>query len=92
MKSSERWSSEDVEFNENDFGDKDEMMTTTTKSQDQTTEDLKEETVEFEEEKVGEEVTTEPRTSGRTRKAPVRYGYDEYAETAIPVYPPRHIV
>ncbi|CAB3981610.1 Hypothetical predicted protein, partial [Paramuricea clavata] len=51
----------DVEFNENDFGDKDEMMTT--KSQDQTTEDVKEETVEFEEEKVGEEVSTEPRTS-----------------------------
>ncbi|CAB4035006.1 Retrovirus-related Pol poly from transposon TNT 1-94 [Paramuricea clavata] len=60
----------DVEFNENDFGDKDEMMTT--KSQDQTTEDVKDETVEFEEEKVGEEVSTEPRTSGRTRKAPVR--------------------
>ncbi|CAB3980000.1 Hypothetical predicted protein [Paramuricea clavata] len=79
----------DVEFNENDFGDKDEMMTT--KSQDQTTEDVKEETVEFEEEKVGEEVSTEPRTSGRTRKAPVRYGYDEYAETASPVHPARHV-
>ncbi|CAB4014119.1 Hypothetical predicted protein [Paramuricea clavata] len=78
----------DVEFNENDFGDKDEMMTT--KSQDQTTEDVKEETVEFEEEKLGE-VSTEPRTSGRTRKAPVRYGYDEYAETASPVHPARHV-
>jgi hypothetical protein len=81
----------DVEFNENVFGDKDEMMTTTPKSQDQTTEDVKEETVEFEEEKVGEEVTKEPRTSGRTRKAPVRYGYHEYAETASPVHPARHV-
>ncbi|CAB4027080.1 Hypothetical predicted protein [Paramuricea clavata] len=68
---------------------RDEIMTT--KSQDQTTEDVKEETVEFEEEKVGEEVSTEPRTSGRTRKAPVRYGYDEYAETASPVHPARHV-
>jgi len=25
----------------------------------------------------------EPRKSGRTQKAPVRYGYDEYADTAI---------
>jgi hypothetical protein len=40
---------------------------------------------------VGEEVTKEPRTSGRTRKAPVRYGYDEYAETASPVHPARHV-
>jgi hypothetical protein len=42
------------------------MMTTTTISQDQMTEDVKEETVEFEEEKVGE-VTKEPRTARRTR-------------------------
>ena len=40
---------------------------------------------------MGEEVTKEPRTSGRTRKAPVRYGYDEYAETASPVHPARHV-
>jgi hypothetical protein len=66
------------------------MMTKTTKSQDQMTEDVKEETVEFEEEKVGE-VTKEPRTAGRTRKAPVRYGYDEYAETASPLHPARHV-
>ncbi len=82
----------DVKFNENDFGHKDEMTTTTTSSSDKSTGDVKDEAAGEEvvrEEVVGEEavgeVTKEPRTSARIRKAPVRYGYDEYAETASPV-------
>jgi len=33
-------------------------------------------------EKEEEDTPQEPRKSGGTRKAPVRYGYDEYADTA----------
>ena len=61
----------------------------TRKSSDQTTEGVKKETAEFEEESVGDEVTKEPRTSSRIRKATFRYGYDDYAETASPVPPAR---
>ena len=74
-----------MKFNESDFGDKDEMTTTSTvDSSIAPMKNVKEETV-------GEEVIKEPRTSARIRKAPVRFGYDEYAETASPVGQVRHV-
>ena len=75
----------DVKFNESDFGDKDEMTTTSTvDSSIAPMKNVKEETV-------GEEVIKEPRTSARIRKALVRFGYDEYAVTASPVGQVRHV-
>ena len=62
------------------------MTTTTTISSVKSTGDVKEEAAEevVGEEAVGE-ITREPKTSSRIRKAPVRYGYDEYAEKVTPV-------
>ena len=79
----------DVEFNENDFGQKQALTT----EPDQKGEDVKqnagtitkdkEEVSEMKKLKKEEEDTPqESRKSERTRKPPVRYGYDEYADTA----------
>ena len=79
----------DVEFNENDFGQKQALTTepdqmgedvkqnagTTTKDEEEVSEMKK-----FEKEE--EDTPQESRKSERTRKPPARYGYDEYAETA----------
>ena len=77
----------DVEFNENDFGQKQTMTT----EPDPRCEEAKrnevlprkdEEGEQGEMKKLEEDTPEEPRQSVRTRKAPVRYGYDEYADTA----------
>ena len=77
----------DVEFNENDFGQKQAMTT----EPDPRCEEAKrnevpprkdEEGEQGEMKKLEEDTPEEPRQSVRTRKAPVRYGYDEYADTA----------
>ena len=79
----------DVEFNENDFGQKQALTT----EPDQKGEDVKQNagtTTKDEEEvsemkKLGkeeEDTPQESRKSERTRKPPARYGYDEYADTA----------
>ena len=76
----------DVEFNENDFGQKRAMTT----EPDPRCEEAEQNEViprkdkgEQEEMKnLGDDSPGGPRRSVRTRKAPVRYGYDEYADTA----------
>ena len=77
----------DVEFNENDFGQK---QTMTTEPEPRCEEAKRnevpprkdEEGEQGEMKKLEEDTPEEPRQSVRTRKAPVRYGYDEYADTA----------
>ena len=75
----------DVEFIENDFGQKRAMTT----EPDPRCEEAEQNEViprkdkgEQEEMKSFEDSPGEPRRSVRTRKAPVRYGYDKYADTA----------
>ena len=84
----------DVEFNESDFGQTSVMTTepdpksmevkqnadTTAKDEEEVAENRRSEK---------EEEQQELRRSERTRKTPVRYGYEEYADTAT--YPVRHV-
>jgi hypothetical protein len=76
----------DVEFNENDFGQKQVMTTEPYQKGEEvqqnavTTRKDEEEVAEMK--KLEEDMPQEPRQSERTRKAPVRYGYDGYADTA----------
>lgn len=76
----------DVEFNENDFGQK-RVMTTEPDPRCKEAEQnevipRKDEGEQEEMKNLEEDCPREPRRSVRTRKAPVRYGYDEYADTA----------
>ena len=76
----------DVEFNENDFGQK-RVMTTEPDPRCEEAEQnevipRKDEGEQEEMKNLEEDCPREPRRSVRTRKAPVRYSYDEYAETA----------
>ena len=83
----------DVEFNESDFGQKSAMTTEpdqksmeVRQNADITAKD-EEEVAEIrrsgeDEERQEPQVEKELRRSERTRKTPVRYGYDEYADTA----------
>ena len=74
----------DVEFNENDFSHKETMTTTDPEP--------KQEDVEGEIEEVKEDQSPqEPRRSGRLRKPPVRYGYDEYADSATSTHHVHHV-
>ena len=73
----------DVEFNESDFGQKSAMTT----EPDSKSMEVKQNTAQDEEEvaevrRSEKEEQQELRRSERTRKIPVRYGYDEYADTA----------
>ena len=70
----------DVEFNESDFGQKSAMTT----EPDQKSMELKKnaDTTAKDEERQEPQEEKELRRSERTRKTPVRYGYDEYADTA----------
>ena len=90
----------DVEFNESDFGQKSAMTTepdqkgTEVKNNADITAKDEEEVVEIrrsekDEERQEPQKEKELRRSERTRKTPVRYGYDEYADTAT--YPVRHV-
>ena len=76
----------DVEFNENDFGQKQTMTTERDPRCEEATRNevpprKDEEGEQGEMKKLEEDTPEEPRQSVRTRKAPVRYGYDEYADT-----------
>ena len=66
----------DVEFNESDFGQKSFMTT----EPDPKSMEVKQNADTIA--KDDEEEQQKLRRSGRTRKSPVRYGYDEYAATA----------
>ena len=70
----------DVEFNESDFGQKSAMST----EPDQKSMELKQnaDITAKDEERQEPQEEKELRRSERTRKTPVRYGYDEYADTA----------
>ena len=70
----------DVEFNESDFGQKSAMTT----EPDQKSMELKQnaDITAKDEERQEPQEEKELRRSERTRKTPVRYGYDEYADTA----------
>ena len=76
----------DVEFNENDFGQK-QVMTTEPDPRCEEAEQnevipRKNEGEQEEMKNLEEDCPREPRRSVRTRKAQARYGYDEYADTA----------
>ena len=84
----------DVEFNESDFGQKSVMTTEpdpksmeVKQNADATAKDEEEVAENRRSEK--EEEQLELRRSERTRKTPVRYGYEEYADTAT--YRVRHV-
>ena len=92
----------DVEFNESDFGQKSAMTTEpdqksmeVKQNADITAKDEEEEEAEIrrseeDEERQEPQAEKELRRSERTRKTPVRYEYDEYADTAT--FRVRHVV
>ena len=82
----------DVEFNENEFGHKEAITITDPIAEPkQAVEDVKQEAVTIEREADEEQASDEPRRPGRSRGVPVRYGYDEYAETANPSHRVYHV-
>lgn len=79
----------DVEFNEEDFGQKPAVTSESYKGGKRNVSTAEEEEVagikeskEDKQERKPAEETEETRRSKRTRKRPVRYGYNEYAGTA----------
>ena len=76
-----------MEFNENDFGQKTAMTTEPDPrckeaKQNEVASRKDEEGEQREMKNLEEDTPKKPRQSVRTRKAPVRYGYDEYSDTA----------
>ena len=75
----------DVEFNENNFGQTKVMTTEPDQNGEETKQNAVTTTGDEEQEgetKKSEDMPQVARQSERTRKAPVRYGYDEYADTS----------
>ena len=75
----------DVEFNENNFGQTKVMTTEPDQNGEETKQNAVTTTGDEEQEgetKKSEDMPQVTRQSERTRKAPVRYGYDEYADTS----------
>ena len=91
----------DVEFNESDFGQKSAMTTepdlksievnqnADTTRKDEEVAEIRRSEKEEERQEPQVHVEQELRRSERTRKTPVRYGYDEFADTAT--YRVRHV-
>ena len=91
----------DVEFNESDFGQKSAMTTepdlksievnqnADTTAKDEEVAEIRRSEKDEERQEPQVHVEQELRRSERTRKTPVRYGYDEYADTAT--YRVRHV-
>ena len=75
----------DVEFNENNFGQTKVITTEPDQNGEETKQNAVTTTGDEEQEgetKKSEDMPQVARQSERTRKAPVRYGYDEYADTS----------
>ena len=75
----------DVEFNENNFGETKVMTTEPDQNGEETKQNAVTTTGDEEQEgetKKSKDMPQVARQSERTRKAPVRYGYDEYADTS----------